>query len=350
MLTRKDTVMNRSEAADLLASIGVRDMSGLPSKQTVTGKEVFSVLLPSDFNFSGKSRSKEELEIIIKNGKLISGVMDKNNLGEGSGLMLRNLHKRYGEEFAVDLLGKVFRLGIIVLLKRGFTTTIADTDLPDEANEKIKEVFVQSDKEVSELIAKHNSGELESFPGRTSRETLELKILEVLNKARNETGQIVADYADPRSHTLIMANSGARGNLLNLAQMAGCVGQQALRGQRIEKGYSNRTLSSFKKNDLGSEAHGFIRSNFKSGLKPAEFFFQAMVGRDSLMDTALRTPKSGYLYRRLSNAMQDLRVEYDGTVRDASGRIIQFKYGEDDIDVCKSEGGSVDVQRVIREL
>ena len=72
-----------------------------------------------------------------------------------------------------------------------------------------------------------------------------------------------------------------------------------------------------------------------------------MTGRDSLMDTALRTPKSGYLYRRLANAMQDLRVEYDYTVRDASGRIVQFQYGEDGIDISKSEGGKLNVKRII---
>jgi len=73
----------------------------------------------------------------------------------------------------------------------------------------------------------------------------------------------------------------------------------------------------------------------------------SMTGRDSLMDTALRTPKSGYLYRRLANAMQDLRVEYDHTVRDSAGTIIQFNYGEDGIDVSRSEGGIIDVKKII---
>ena len=91
-----------------------------------------------------------------------------------------------------------------------------------------------------------------------------------------------------------------------------------------------------------------IRNNFKSGLNPAEFFFGAMTGRDALMDTALRTPKSGYLYRRLSNAMQDLKVEYDGTVRDASLKIIQFKYGEDGLDVSKTKNGEIDVKGTIQ--
>jgi DNA-directed RNA polymerase subunit A' len=76
----------------------------------------------------------------------------------------------------------------------------------------------------------------------------------------------------------------------------------------------------------------------------------AMTGRDSLMDTALRTPKSGYLYRRLANALQDLKVEYDFTVRDASKKIVQFNYGEDGIDVSKSEGGKINVRQIIDNI
>ena len=59
------------------------------------------------------------------------------------------------------------------------------------------------------------------------------------------------------------------------------------------------------------------------------------------MDTSMRTPKSGYLQRRLINALQDIKVVYDGTVRNASGRIIQFEYGGDGIDVAKSDGGKL---------
>ena len=101
---------------------------------------------------------------------------------------------------------------------------------------------------------------------------------------------------------------------------------------------------------MSPDARGFISNRCKTGLSPTEFFFGAMTGRDSLMDTALRTPKSGYLYRRLANAMQDLKVEQDGTVRDASNKIIQFAYGEDGIDVSKSEKGFINVKRIIRSI
>ena len=196
------------------------------------------------------------------------------------------------------------------------------------------------------LIQQYKDGSLEAFPGRSIQETLEFKILELLNKARNKAGQLVKSNFTKETDTKIMVDSGARGNIMQLTAMSAIVGQQALRGKRIEKGYRGRTLSCFKKGDISPAARGFIRNNLKHGLNAQEFFFANITGRDSLMDTALRTPKSGYLYRRLANALQDLRVEYDGTVRDATGKIVQFSYGEDGIDVSRSEGGTINVKRI----
>ncbi|MEA2037138.1 MAG: DNA-directed RNA polymerase subunit A' [Nanoarchaeota archaeon] len=360
-LLTKNMELTRPQAIDLLAATGITNFSRLPKREKISGKEVFSMLIPDDFNFTGRARhydpnldKKGNMEndsyVVIKDGNLISGVMDRNNLGEGSGLLLRNIHKRYGKEQTIDLLGKLFRLGIEVLLKVGFTNVVSDTDLPENAVTSIRDTLSTAEKDVEALIDQFNNNKLDAFPGKTVKETLELKILEVLNLARNKTGELVSKYADKKSHTMIMADSGARGNLLNLAQMAACVGQQAMRGRRIEKGYNNRTLSCFKKDELSPPAHGFISSGFKNGLAPHEFFFGAMTGRDSLMDTALRTPKSGYLYRRLSNTMQDLKAEYDSTIRDAARKIIQFSYGEDGIDVSKSEGGILNIKRIIKTV
>ena len=355
----KFVTLTRNEAVDLLLSSKVTDVSRLPNKENISGKEIFSVLLPDDFNFIGKSRGhtgnpeedkKNDTVVVIKDGKLLSGVMDKANLGDGSGLLLRTLHKQYGQKRTIEILGRVFRLGIETLIKVGFSACLHDTDLPENARNKIYETLDTAYKDVDELIKIYHDGKLEAFPGRSIAETLELKILERLNKARNETGSIVSKNANKASAALVMSDSGARGNPLNLAQIAGCVGQQAMRGKRIEKGYRHRTLSCFKKNDLSSAARGFIRSSFKHGLAPAEFFFASMTGRDSLMDTALRTPKSGYLYRRLANAMQDLKVEYDGTVRDANKKIVQFAYGEDNVDVSRSENGRLNVARLIEKV
>tara|TARA_Y100000310_G_scaffold296626_1_gene329021 strand:+ start:12945 stop:15752 length:2808 start_codon:yes stop_codon:yes gene_type:complete len=351
-LLTKGKEYKKEEAVQLLYNAGVTDFSKLPNKEIVSGKEIFSVLLPKDFEYSGHSRSCKDkcdstTHVTIKNGRLITGVMDKNSLGEETGLLLRSFHKKYGPNMTIKFLEVLFKLGVEMLLRVGFTTTISDTDLPLPAKQKINEVIMNAEQEVGKQIKLYHNKELETFPGKSLKETVELKIMDILNKARNSTGEVVSQHSNKKTHTMVMVDSGARGNILNLTQMAACVGQQAMRGKRIEKGYRDRTLSCFKRDDLMPKAHGFIELGFKGGLSPQDFFFASITGRDSLMDTALRTPKSGYLYRRLANAMQDLRVEYDYTVRDSNNKVVQFEYGEDGIDVSKSEQGVINIKKII---
>jgi DNA-directed RNA polymerase subunit A' len=346
VLTKNIDDMPRDKAVAVLCRTGCTDFSRLPNKATVTGNDVFSVLLPHDLNFVGETKTGEK--VVIKNGKITEGYMDETTLGgEGSGILLRTIHQRYGPAATIKILHNVFKLGCEVLMDIGFSSVISDTDLPADALSKVDGILNEAEKEVAEVVGTYHNKTLEAFPGRSLKETSELKILEILNRTRNKTGSVVKDNLDPRTDTAMMVKSGARGNNVQLSQMAALVGQQALRGHRLTKGFRGRTLSCFKRGDLSPEAHGFIRSSFKKGLSPTEFFFGAITGRDSLMDTALRTPKSGYLYRRLANAMQDLKVEYDGTVRDATGKIVQFSYGEDGMDVSRTLNGTIDINHII---
>jgi len=186
------------------------------------------------------------------------------------------------------------------------------------------------------------------MPGRSLEETLEVEIMKELGKARDQAGQIAGKHLGMENSAVIMAKCGARGSMLNLSQMAGCIGQQAVRGERLSRGYWSRTLPHFKKGDLGAEARGFVRSSYKSGLSPTEFFFHSMGGREGLVDTAVRTSRSGYMQRRLINALEDLKVMQDGSVRNTAGTIIQFSYGEDGIDPCRSiQGKAVDIDDII---
>ena len=348
LLTKK-LEFSREDAISLLLYVGVDKPNRFKHfKEIVSGREIFGAILPDDFDFIGIAR--DETPVIVKNGILISGHIDKATIGEENGSLIRSLYANYNENIGIDILYKMFKLGIEVLLRKGFTTAISDTDLPDKTRNRIESLKLEAEEEVQKLTSDFRSGKLEATPGFSEKDTLEAEIVRVLNKVRNAIGNEVLGISDERNPTIIMSSSGAKGNILNLAQMAACVGQQALRGRRIQKGYNDRTLSMFTAGDLSPKAHGFIRNGFKSGLNPYEFFFGAMTGRDSLMDVALRTPKSGYLYRRLSNALQDLRVEYDNTVRDANKTIVQFIYGEDGVDVSKSEHGKINVAKIIKEV
>jgi DNA-directed RNA polymerase subunit A' len=222
-------------------------------------------------------------------------------------------------------------------MRTGLSFGIADEDVPNEAKIEIFDALVKAEEEVHDLIKAYEAKELEALPGRTLAETIEMLIMQKLGKARDNAGQIAGNHLGLENSAVIMAKSGARGSMLNLTQMAACVGQQAVRGERIRRGYSQRTLPHFKKGDLAADAHGFVKASYKSGLNPTEYFFHAIGGREGLVDTAVRTSQSGYLQRRLVNALQDLEVQYDGSVRETRGVVVQFKYGEDGIDSTKSD-------------
>jgi DNA-directed RNA polymerase subunit A' len=145
-----------------------------------------------------------------------------------------------------------------------------------------------------------------------------------------------------------MIESGSKGSMINTTQMAAVVGQETILGKRIKRGYINRTLPHIRPGDLSPLAHGFVSKGFKQGLSPFELFWNIMNGREGLMDKSLRTRKSGYMQRRLMNALQDMKVEHDMTVRNAGGEIIQFFAGEDGIDPTKSDWGKLEWKEFMR--
>ena len=296
-------------------------------KKTATGKEIFSTLLPK-INFSNDS-------ITVKDGLVIKGTLDESVFGSEESELIKVLDKDFRKEEIFDILKKSFNLGTNYLTDRGITISVNDLDLDESVVEISKDIIKKAEKRTESIIADFNKGTLERIPGKTREESREIKILQVLNEIRTKIGEIAKKEFPDRNPVNYMIKSGGCGNILNITQMACCVGQQALWGRRIDIGYSGRTLSFFKKGDLSPTSRGFISNSFIKGLRPDEFFFGSITGRDSVMDVALRTPKSGYLYRRLASALQDLRVEYDGTIRNSNNEVIQYKYGDDGIDVSK---------------
>lgn len=369
LLTQRKRLLTRNQAQQLLFYAGIS--SDLPKAAVKekggdlwTGKQIFSILLPKDLNLTFKAKicetcarcKHEECDIdayvTIRNGQLLTGVIDANSYKALDKCeILDRIVKDYGTTAAREFLDKVTKLSIASAATFGFTTSIDDEDIPPEAKERISEGIEDAKKKVNKFIEVYNSGELESLPGRSLRETLEMRIMEVLAESRDAAGATAEEFLGLDNHAVIMARIGARGSMLNLTQMAACVGQQSVRGERLSRGYRGRTLTHFKHGDLGADARGFVGASYKDGLGPLEFFFHAMGGREGLVDTAVRTAQSGYMQRRLINALQDLRVEYDGTVRDDRGAIVQFTYGEDGVDPAHSDRGrAVNIDKLINRL
>ncbi len=332
-----------------------------------TGKQIFSEILPEDLNMRFHPELREpdmcveegipieeckyEGMTVIENGVLVHGQIDEKAIGAFKGEILNKLMRRFGSQGGREFIDNVTKLCLGAIMVKGFTTSIHDQDIPEEATRQIAERLTEAETNVDRLVEAYNNGTLEQMPGRGLEETLELKIMQELGQARDGAGKIAGKHLGLDNPAVVMAKSGARGSMLNLSQMAGCVGQQAVRGERIRRGYQHRTLPHFRWGDLGADAKGFVSSSYKKGLNPLEFFFHSMGGREGLVDTAVRTSRSGYMQRRLINALEDLKIDYDGTVRNTAGTIIQFSYGEDGVDPTRSlRGKSVNVNDAIQDV
>ncbi len=339
-----EMILDREEALELIFSIGFKDLNRIDFGKKVKGSEIFSVILPEDLNFIGESKSGD---VLIKNGKLIKGVIDKKTIGDGGGTLLRHIHKNYGSDLVLDTVSFMFNLGIQTLKKQGFTISMRDFDIPKEIEKEVSKINSKAYMEIDKVIEEYKKGKFERVAGLSTESSFEIKILSLLNEIRDDSMKIVQTKLDKSTGTMLMADSGAMGKVLSIVQMHAGVGQQSLRGQRLTRGFTDRTLSCFKKGDLSPQARGYIKSSLRKGLKPHEVFFGCITGRDGLMDTALRTPKTGYLYRRMATAMLDFVVNSDLSVRNESGHIVQFKYGDDGIDVAKTVSGDFDVKSIV---
>lgn len=373
LMTKPGVKFTKREAFNMLYSSGIeRELPepNVENEEYYSGQQIFGLLLPKGMNLVYKAKICKNCDVceeencpygayvVIRDGKLLSGVMDEKSFGAFAGELLDRIVKDYGTDTARDFLDKATKLVINAITRKGFSTGIDDEDLPEEALEGIEEVLDAAEEEVRKLIVAYQEGILEQLPGRTIKETLEMRIMQVLSEARDRTGSIANEYMERETEqkgkensARIMAVAGARGSLLNLTQMSACIGQQAVRGERIMRGYVDRTLPHFRPGDIGTEAKGFVRSSYKKGLTPVEYFFHSMGGREGLVDTAVRTSQSGYMQRRLINALLDLKVEYDRTVRDTRGVIVEFVHGEDGADPARTDWGNiVDVNKVIHKV
>ncbi len=369
LLTHKNPKFTKEQAIHMLSYL---DYDELPEphkdengNEFYYGKELFSLILPKDLNMEFKSKICDpsvcnnkcvhescpiDAYVVIRNGKLVAGTIDENAIGSMKGKLLDRIAKR-GSKEAREFIDNMTRLAVGVISYRGFTSGIDDEDIPEEAIIQIHEIIKESIKKTDELIELYKQGLLQPAPGRSVEETLEMEIMRVLAHARDEAGKIASKHLGLENSSVIMARSGARASMLNLSQMAGSIGQQSVRGQRLHRGYQDRTLPHFKRGDLGALARGFVESSYKKGLSPTEYFFHSMGGREGLVDTAVRTSRSGYMQRRLINALEDLKVIEDGKVVDTAGNVVQFIYGEDGVDPTRSSGGeNVNMDEILTDV
>lgn len=338
-LTNKDKLLNKNEAYAIISSIKDTNIE-VPSPVSCdrygrplwSGRELMSLIVPQMNYF----RSGDEESIIIKNGRLQSGVFDKKIVGAASGGLIHMITNDLGNESTKKFMGDGQRLINTWLKHEGFSVGFSDILVSEKQQKNIDNILKSAESATDRYIEEHIIKNK-----KISKEEFENKIFALLNKARDEAGNVSMNGLDNTNSLYSMVKSGSKGNFINISQITACVGQQNVqymaKSGRTPFLYQQRTLPHFQKFDVSAQARGFVRNSYLNGLLPEEFFFHTQSGREGLIDTAVKTAETGYIQRKLMKSMEDLRVVYDMSVRNEFGNIIQFCYGSDAFDASHIE-------------
>jgi len=289
-----------------------------------TGKQVVSILLPN-IDMEGKSKefkifendsnyiSRNDSYIKIMDGKLVCGILDKNTIGSSAKSIVHIIFNDMGFSKCTDFINKIQHISNRYLTLRSASAGISDLIVESNARKKIND-------KVNELINLSN------------KETNEGMKLNILNSALAETTNIVKKNWKKENNFFQMMTAGSKGKDKNIGQMMGAIGQNVLSGSRHRSSFGNRTLPHYDYNDDSPVTRGFIKNCYINGLEPDEFYFHTISGREGITDTAVKTASSGYIQRRFIKSMEDISIQYDGTVRNSMNDILEFFYGGDSLD------------------
>ncbi|KAL2501697.1 nuclear RNA polymerase A1 [Forsythia ovata] len=316
--------------------------------------------LPKDYFTDSTYKNEDEEDrdqnaehkLLIWKNELVRGVIDKAQFGKFG--LVHTVQELYGSNSAGIFLSALSRLFTIFLQIHGFTCGVDDLIILPNYDKERKEKLEGEDvgEEVHCNFVKFKRGQI-------GPEELQLEIEKVIcsnresatasldmkmkNKLTDKGSQISKKLLTkgllkpfPKNCISVMTTTGAKGSTVNFQQISSYLGQQELEGKRVPRMVSGKTLPCFSPWDFTSRAGGFITDRFLTGLRPQEYYFHCMAGREGLVDTAVKTSRSGYLQRCLIKNLESLKVSYDYTVRDADGSIIQFYYGEDGVDVHRT--------------
>ena len=344
-LTRPGVSFAPRDAMNLLMAYGGVNEGLFASRaERISSFQILSQIMPA-FTMKYKTKGFGEnddfatspgvLEIV--DGKYLRGQLDKDVLGGGSNGLITRTCNDFGNMAAASFIDDLQNIVTEYMKGSAYSVGISDLIANRSTNEQIAQSITAKKKEVKNLIDQTYLGIFENATGNTNEDEFEFQVTNILNKATNDSGKIGLKSLDKDNRFVTMVKAGSKGSDLNISQMIACLGQQLIDGKRIPYGFENRTLPHFTKYDDSPGARGFVENSFISGLTPEELFFHAMGGRVGLIDTAVKTSSTGYIQRRLIKGMEDLKIEYDMTVRNNKGRVVQFSYGEDGIDPVKVE-------------
>ncbi len=243
---------------------------------TTVGRIIYNTGIPQDLGFVDRSNPDNELELEI-NFPVV-----KKNLGK----IVSKCINQHGLSRAAELLDYIKATGFKYSTTGAITVSVADVKVPEAK----KTILAEADKKVANVLKQYKRGLITDEERYNS-------VIKIWEKATDEVTTAMKDNFEDLNPVYMMSQSGARGNINQLRQIAGMRGMMA--------------------STTGKTVEIPIKSCFREGLDSLEYFISAHGARKGLADTALRTADSGYLTRRLVDVAQDIIVrEHDCGTQD----------------------------------
>jgi len=283
LLTQKNVKIKGSDAANILCNTSSKTKYELDMNKEYTGLEVFTKIIPSGIN-NVKKNDKGEITFQIKDGNLLTGLLDKSSLSVSKNSIIHFIWDKYGPNKTREFIDDAQKLILNYLLNRGLTISFKDAFLDSKFEEQIKKLL---DNTV--LENKYNLTQYENEIDQISPQIIEAGLYAQMNAIGSDVGATIKKNLNSSNLFWSLVVSGAKGSDTNLQQMMACIGQQALEGKRIAKKVEGRSLIYFHKDDDTPEARGFTRSSLLDGLKGYEAFIFTAAGREGLIDTAIKS-------------------------------------------------------------
>lgn len=298
-----------------------------------------------------------DTRVEVRDGELLCGTLCSRTLGRSQGSLIHVLFADYGPTVTLDFFNGIQRTINAWLIDRGFSVGLDDM-MPDRAaREHVRRTVSHSEETIRQWTRREAFGVGDAADDESA---FEQRVNRLLNDTRNLANAATMETLPSSNSLKKMVLAGSKGSSANMSNMLRCIGQQNIEGQRVPFGFQvrsfgwafasltfrerqGRTLPHFTRSDHGAASRGYIDDCYALGLQPHAFFFHAMAGREGLIDTAIKTSQTGYIQRRLNKAMEDIGSQYDGTVRNAQGDVIQFAYGEDGYDAARLEIQHIDL-------
>lgn len=301
-LSRNEKALNHEEVMDIVTSLNSFQVpTSTHSRRGLWNpSDLFQLVFPPDFNF-------KTTEVVIKDGKLISGILTKKELGSSNSGIVHLLWLNYSPEVCSSFINDLQTIGDAYLMNVGFSVGIGDCVTSKECNDSIN-------KEISTIDGKDGASQ------------------QRLAQVTANVTKILQNDLSINNNFIQMMTAGSKGSKVNITQIAGVVGQQQINGDVIPEHFIERTLPHVPRGDKTATSHGYVVNNYFKGLTPDEFFHHSAGGRIGLIDTAMKTGKCGYIQRRIIQSIANCQVDINGSLVDENGNIVEFLYGEDGFD------------------